>query len=61
MLSAKHHCVVTHPDVDRALYEWQMGMEAKGETVTGAMLVEKQKKFEALFDVPENKQLAGEG
>ena len=36
-------------------------MENKSEHVTGAMLQEKQRRFENLLEVPENKRLTGEG
>jgi hypothetical protein len=35
-------------------------MEEKRETVNGKMLVEKRKRFEKEFNVPENEQLEGE-
>ncbi|KAL0064210.1 hypothetical protein AAF712_008790, partial [Marasmius tenuissimus] len=60
-LSAKRARVVTRPDVERALVLWQEKMESKNESVTGAMLAEKRKRFEDLFDVPERERLTGTG
>ena len=37
-VSTKRERIVTHPDVDRALYLWVKCMETKGEVVTGNML-----------------------
>jgi hypothetical protein len=54
-------CVVTRPDVERALVLWVRHMEGKGETVNGPMLRAKQPKFEERFDVPEAERLSGDG
>jgi hypothetical protein len=53
--------VVTRPDVDKALFTWHQSMEAKGESVTGPMLKEKRRRFEELFNVPEEERLKGGG
>ena len=60
-LSSKCPCVVTRPDVERALVLWVKHMEEKGETVNGPMLKVKQLKFEEQFDVPEADRLHGDG
>jgi hypothetical protein len=60
-LSSKRPRVVTRPDVERALVLWISHMEERGETVTGPMLKEKRRRFENLFDVPEDECLAGDG
>jgi len=38
-LSSKCPCIVTQPDVEKAVYLWVKQMEAKGEVVNGPMLV----------------------
>lgn len=48
-------------DVDHALRLWQAHMERKGQTTSGAMLQEKRKRLEELFDVPEEERLKGNG
>ncbi|KAF9219906.1 DDE-domain-containing protein [Gyrodon lividus] len=53
--------IVTHPDVERALFPWVKHMEGKGEQVSGPMLKEKRNQFEELFNVPNEEQLSGEG
>ena len=60
-LSSKRERVVTRPDVERALYLWVRHMEENGETVNGPMLKEKRRRFEKLFNVPEDQCLEGEG
>jgi len=40
-LSSKQPCIVTRPEVDRALWLWVQHMEQKGEVVNAAMLVVK--------------------
>ncbi|CAA7270543.1 unnamed protein product [Cyclocybe aegerita] len=60
-LSTKRVRVVTRPDVERALFLWVKHMEAKRETVTGAMLVAKRGKYEKEFNVPEDERLSGDG
>ncbi|KAF9219086.1 hypothetical protein BS17DRAFT_811334 [Gyrodon lividus] len=59
-LSSKRPRVVTRPDVERALVLWVRDMEQKGETISGPMLREKQKRFEDKFQVPETERLLGE-
>jgi hypothetical protein len=59
-LSSKCPCIVTRPDVERALVIWLRSMEEKQETVNGKMLVEKRKHFEKELNVPENERLEGE-
>ncbi|KIK76075.1 hypothetical protein PAXRUDRAFT_170974 [Paxillus rubicundulus Ve08.2h10] len=41
-LSSKQPQIVTHPDVERALFLWVKHMEGKGEQVSGPMLKEKR-------------------
>ncbi|KAF8227376.1 hypothetical protein L208DRAFT_1101393, partial [Tricholoma matsutake] len=60
-LSSKHPCVVTRPDVERALILWMKHMEEKGETVNGPMLKVKRLKFEEHFNVPEAECILGDG
>jgi len=60
-LSQKRVRIVTRPDVDSALFYWVKAMEAKRESVTGAMLVAKRAKFEERFNVPQEERLGGEG
>jgi len=59
-LSSKRPRIVTRPDVERALVIWLRSMEEKRETVNGKMLVEKRRRFENEFNVPEKERLAGE-
>ena len=59
-LSSKRPRIVTRPDVERALIIWLRSMEEKRETVNGKMLVEKRKRFEERFNVPENERLEGQ-
>jgi hypothetical protein len=60
-LSSKRPRVVTRPDVEKALVVWFRAMESKGETVSGPMLMEKRKRFEAEFKVPEKERIAERG
>ncbi|KAJ7763933.1 hypothetical protein B0H14DRAFT_2307236, partial [Mycena olivaceomarginata] len=60
-LSAKKSCVTTRPDVERCVVEWYQAMQGRKETVTGAMLMEKQRRIEERLDVPEAERLKGEG
>ncbi|KAI6001166.1 hypothetical protein EDD15DRAFT_2150146, partial [Pisolithus albus] len=60
-LSMKRQRIVTRPDVEHALYLWVKQMEAKQESVNGAMLVAKREKFEKDLGVPEEEQLRGDG
>ncbi|KIJ52173.1 hypothetical protein M422DRAFT_243772 [Sphaerobolus stellatus SS14] len=60
-LSSKRRCIVTRPDVKKALYLWVKQMEVKGETVSGPMLLTKCGRFENAFDVPEEERLTGDG
>jgi hypothetical protein len=60
-LLSKRPRVVTAPKVDRALFLWQKLMEAKSETTTGAMLVEKRRRFEEKFGILEEERLLGTG
>lgn len=60
-LSSKRPRAVTNAEVERALVLWVRHMEGKRETVNGPMLVEKRKRFEAAFDVPESHRLSGTG
>ncbi|KIK92042.1 hypothetical protein PAXRUDRAFT_148165 [Paxillus rubicundulus Ve08.2h10] len=45
-LSSKRPHVVTSPAVELALIHWVQHMEARGETATGPMLLEKCRRFE---------------
>ena len=60
-VSTKCECIVTHPDVDWALYLWVKSMEAESEVVTGSMLCTKWRFFEQELGVPEEVQLQGMG
>ena len=60
-LSSKRPCIVTRPDVDRALWLWVQHMERKREVINSAMLVAKQAVFEEALDVPEDGRLTGPG
>jgi hypothetical protein len=60
-LSAKRVCIVTRPDVERALVLWVNHMVENGETVSGPMLREKRKQFEDLLKVPDDERLIGDG
>jgi hypothetical protein len=60
-LSMKKARVVKCPEVDMALYKWCHQMEAKGETYTGPMLMEKRARLEELFKIPTEKRLEGNG
>ncbi|KAJ6459198.1 hypothetical protein C8R47DRAFT_994754, partial [Mycena vitilis] len=60
-LSMKRARVVTCPEVDAALALWARDMEQKRRTVTGAMLVEKRKRFEVALNIPEERRLTGTG
>ena len=60
-LSTKWPCIVTHPDVEKALVMWVQEMEVHGESINGNMLQVKLTKFEEEFDVPERECLPGKG
>ncbi|KIJ51658.1 hypothetical protein M422DRAFT_157586 [Sphaerobolus stellatus SS14] len=60
-LSSKHPRVVTRPDVERCLHLWVLSMEAKQETVNGAMLMAKCARFEEKLNIPMNERLSGSG
>jgi hypothetical protein len=60
-LSSKRPRIVTRPDVERALVLWVHSMEDRGETVTGDMLIEKRRRFEDGFNVPEEERLKNGG
>ncbi|KAI5995862.1 hypothetical protein EDD15DRAFT_2124923, partial [Pisolithus albus] len=61
-LSMKRQHIVTRPDVERALYLWIKHMEAKHESINGAMLVAKRRKFEDdSIGVPTEERLEGDG
>jgi hypothetical protein len=57
----KHERVVQQPNIDQALWMWQMQMQAKGKSTTGPMLMEKQARFEAAMQVPKEERLKGLG
>ena len=57
----RHEHIVTHPDVDWALYLWVKSMEAKSKVVTGSMLCTKSRFFEQELRVPEEVWLQGAG
>ncbi|KAF6756552.1 hypothetical protein DFP72DRAFT_768376, partial [Ephemerocybe angulata] len=59
--SAKRECVVTCPEVDHALALWVKAMDAKNETVSGKMLVEKRRIFEERMAISEERRLDGTG
>ena len=56
-VSTKHKHIVTHLDMDQALYLWVKHMETEGEVVTGNMLCAKQRFFEEELEVPEESWL----
>lgn len=58
-LSMKRERLVTQPAVESALVKWCRSMEERGESYTGPMLVEKQKRFENLLDIPLEERLRG--
>ncbi|KAI0688804.1 hypothetical protein C8T65DRAFT_551116, partial [Cerioporus squamosus] len=60
-VSMKRRRVVTAPEVDTALEMWTKNMEARGETYTGGMLVEKRRRFEEQLGIPEERRLKGQG
>lgn len=60
-LSSKKSRVVTHPEVERVIVLWYQNMQSRGETVTGAMLMEKRRRIEDMMDVPDTQRLEGEG
>jgi hypothetical protein len=60
-LSSKRPRIVTHPEVDRALFLWLKHMEEKREVVNGPMLVEKRKRFENELKVPVEERLTSDG
>ena len=49
-LSSKWEWIVTRPDVEWALIKWRKHMEERGKLVTGAMLSEKQARYEKQLD-----------
>ncbi|KAJ3514077.1 hypothetical protein NMY22_g14859 [Coprinellus aureogranulatus] len=59
--SAKRERIVTAPQVDRSLFLWLKEMEAKNETVSGKMLIEKRKIFEERLGIPQAQRLEGPG
>ena len=60
-LSLKWVCIVTHLDVEQALFLWVKHMEEKGETVNGPMHVAKHTRFEEQFNVPDDERLKSDG
>ncbi|KAJ3779959.1 hypothetical protein GGU10DRAFT_248935, partial [Lentinula aff. detonsa] len=61
-LSSKRPCVVTRPDVERALYLWVQHLNGElGETASGPMLEAKRLEFEKAFNVQEKERLTGRG
>ena len=61
-ISSKRIQVVVRPDVERCLVLWVKHMEEEQkETVNGAMLVAKHKKFENDLKVPENEIMISDG
>lgn len=60
-LSAKRARVVTRPDVERALWIWQQGMESQNQPVTGHMLVEMRRRVEDKLGVPLEERMNGNG
>lgn len=59
--NTKRARIVTCPEVERALLLWFRAMEERGESPTGAMLVEKRRRFEIAMDIPPERRLSGEG
>jgi hypothetical protein len=60
-LSSTRAHVVTWPDVECALVKWVQHMEAKGETYSSAMLMEKRAHFKKELNVLETECLLGPG
>ena len=60
-LSSKWPCIVTCPQVERALVSWIQHIEAIGEAVTGPMLQEKCKHFKDELQVSEEERLPEKG
>ncbi|KAJ7314201.1 hypothetical protein DFH08DRAFT_641180, partial [Mycena albidolilacea] len=60
-LSSKRERVVTRPDVERGLVMWVAQIEGKNEMVTGDMLIEKHRRLEDAFGVPEEERLRNGG
>ena len=56
-LSSKRPCIVTNPDVERALQVWVQQMERKGEFVNSGMLIVNKDEM----GVPEDERLHGNG
>lgn len=60
-LSRERARVVTSPEVDKALSLWAQDMEQKRRNITGAILIEQRKRFEAALKIPEDQRLTGTG
>jgi hypothetical protein len=60
-LSSTQAHVVTRPDVKCALVKWVQHVEAKGETYSSTMLMEKCARFKKELNVPETECLLGPG
>ena len=52
-LSSKWVYIVTHPDVDQALWMWVHDHMSKNQMVSGPELSAKRRIFEDKFEVPE--------
>ncbi|EGN97835.1 hypothetical protein SERLA73DRAFT_153113 [Serpula lacrymans var. lacrymans S7.3] len=59
-LSSKRPCIVTNSEVECAIILWVKHLESKGDTITGAILQQKWRRFEDKFKVPQKERL-GEG
>ena len=58
-LKSKRKRIVTRPDVERALVKRFQHMKKRGETISGPMLMEKRRRFEERFEVPDSERLKG--
>jgi hypothetical protein len=60
-LSMKRARIVTEPRVEHGLLVWIRHMNARGETVTGPMMVAMRGRLEDRLDVPEEKRMISDG
>jgi len=59
--NAKRPRIVACPAIERALVIWFRVLEARGELVTGIMLLAKRERFEATLEVPDDERVTGKG
>jgi len=60
-VNAKRPRIVACPAIERALVIWLRALEARGELVTGIMLLAKRERFEATLEVPDDERVTGKG